>query len=420
MQHVTRTAPPDAPRPPGVVRRWFAAHPGVIDWTITICYLLGSALMLVVGATVDVRTGMRVPLPLVVIFHVLSTAVISYFLVNRRKMHFVGFVVVAAICFLQPGNSAQIVADSTAMFFLLYAVPVYGSVRLGWIAFAVGAVLNTVNSYLWRFIEDSVALEVASTGSSIVFMLIIVLIGINIGNRRRYVEALVDRADMLERDRDQLARIAVAEERERIAREMHDIVAHSLSVMIALSEGASRSVERAPAKASDAMQRSAETGRTALSEMRRLLGVLKGQSAEAQVDFAPQPGVGHLPNLIENFRQAGLELKTQTTGQPPSDSGFGLAVYRIVQEALTNTLRYAGIGAKVDVVITYAPNLTTITVRDYGRVASGSRSMDNLGSGNGLVGLAERARMFGGEVRAGAHPEGGWIVIATLPMSGVT
>ena len=255
-------------------------------------------------------------------------------------------------------QGAQGVATSVALCFLLYAVPVYRSMAAGWAGYGV-ALFGTVIAYLLP--ENGTGFEshtgpggvlvaegaagsafswVEFLGTSVMtalWYLAIVMLGINLGNRRRYLDAIIDRAHQLARERDQLAQLAVAEERSRIAREMHDIVAHSVSVMIALSEGASRAVQNAPDAASDAMQRSAETGRTALAEMRRLLGALN-DPAEASPDYVPQPGVDDLPELVRGFRDAGLDVVLELTGGTAGDRGQELAVYRIAQEGLTNGL----------------------------------------------------------------------------------
>jgi signal transduction histidine kinase len=251
------------------------------------------------------------------------------------------------------------------------------------------------------------------------FLLAAVMIGINIGNRKRYVQALIDRAHQLAREREQQAQLAAAAERARIAREMHDIVAHSLSVVVTLSEAAAVAIETQPAAAKQALERSAETGRAALTEMRRLLGVLNG-GGDAGSEFAPQPGLAQMPALVGGFAEAGLSVALTEQGVPAGDPTQQLAVYRIVQEALTNALRHAGPGATVEVELAHAPDGTRIVVTDSGRVVE-QPTAESVppalpGSGRGLAGARQRARMFGGDVEAG--PSGlGWRVIATVPVS---
>lgn len=197
---------------------------------------------------------------------------------------------------------------------------------------------------------------------------------------------------------------------------MHDIVAHSVSVMIALSEGASRALDQTPDRARDAMQRTAETGRTALTQMRRLMaGLSEGADGTSSPDLLPQPGVADLDACIEQFRETGVDVHYASTGTAPDDDAFSLTVYRIVQEALTNVLRYAGVGSRAEVTINYGVDTAEITVRDFGRMP-GHIVQDQVGSGSGLRGLTERIRMFGGTMMAGNAPGHGWIVQVSLPL----
>ena len=402
-----------------MVRRWFATHPKLVDRIIAVTYVVASIIALVIDLSLAFTSPASAQtFGILFVVELVTIAVICWMLLMRRPRPLIAFIVTAICAIPSLPDGIQGVGDAVALMYLIYAVAVFGTVKKAWIAYGVAGLTTWLQLVVDALGGSLFGVSFSAWMSIMVMYLIVLLIAINIGNRRRYIDALIDRADYLERDRDQLARIAVAEERERIAREMHDIVAHSLSVMIALSEGSNRAVHTAPDKAADAMLRSAETGRTALSEMRRLLGVLKGNVAEAELEMAPQPGIGNLQALVEDFRQAGMTIRQRSEGVAPDDSGIGLAVYRIVQESLTNALRYAGIGATVDLSVVYGPPETIISVRDYGRVATGTRTMDNLGTGNGLQGLAERTRMFGGELRAGAHPEGGWMVMATLPMNG--
>uniref|UniRef100_UPI003A8BAD13 sensor histidine kinase n=1 Tax=Leucobacter sp. BZR 635 TaxID=3378705 RepID=UPI003A8BAD13 len=310
-----------------------------------------------------------------------------------------------------------LVANAVASWFLLYAVPVYRDVRTGWIAYAIGVAASIINAYIPDiepvFGMDTPAVTIANVILDAIWMLAVLLIGINLGNRRRYLQAIIDRAHQLARERDQLAQLAVAEERSRIAREIHDIVAHSVSVMIALSEGGARAIETAPAEAANAMRRSAETGRTALTEMRRLLGAL--QMSEA-ADMAPQPGISDIPGLVRGFEDAGLKVSLSDSGLRLDDRLQGLAIFRVVQEGLTNVLRYAGPGARVDVTLAEDAAGSTITVRDYGRPANTVGPTTGVGSGRGLAGLAERVRVFGGTIESGpVIGEPGWRLRVLFP-----
>jgi signal transduction histidine kinase len=239
------------------------------------------------------------------------------------------------------------------------------------------------------------------------------------GERRRtrtlYVAQLEERAARLEHDRDREAKLAVTEERTRIAREIHDVVAHGLSIMIVQADGGLYAADAAPDQAKKALATIGDTGRTSLTEMRKMLGLLK-EDVRADLDPhqpRPQPGVSQLPELVENVRQAGLAVEYQVTGQPRDlQAMLGLTAYRIVQEGLTNTLKHAGPGARTSVQLDYGREMLTVVVTDDGRGAAAAGSSD---PGHGLVGMRQRASISGGTVTAGPKAGGGYEVIARLP-----
>lgn len=426
------------PRPPGVIRRALAAHPVAVDAVIMAGYLFGAALGIVIDiaitASAEVVSVDGLALPEYLAWPwwpiaILRVAAIAISLLLRRRYPLQGLVVVVIAGLGDHG--VQGLATGVALLFMIYAVPVYRSVSAGWIGYVV-AVFGSVVSMLFEVgatfgpagvliagnddrpgAVDIIGLAVM-TG---VWYLAVLMLGINLGNRRRYVAAIIERAHQLARERDQLAQLAVAEERSRIAREMHDIVAHSVSVMIALSEGAARAAAAAPEAAAEAMARSAETGRTALAEMRRMLGALQ-DSGEQRPELVPQPGVDDLPELVQSFRDAGMLVELTVAGEASGDRGQDLAVYRVVQEGLTNALRYAGSGARVEVEVQRKPERTEVTVTDHGSLAGVSAAVTGLGSGRGIAGLRERARMFGGRLEAGPHggAAAGWRLRAELPV----
>ncbi|QIM18612.1 two-component sensor histidine kinase [Leucobacter coleopterorum] len=415
------------PRPPGVIRRAFAAHPKVVDITIVVTYFFGATVMTLLDAASNYDgNGFGYLAGPVAILSVLRVLVVGAALFFRRRFPLAGLIVISLAQFGDHG--AQMVATSIALYFLLYAVPVYRNVTAGWLAFGI-ALASTIfatvvlpnlavgaPSVLVASPMDFAA-QISLAVMNALWLLAVLMLGINLGNRRRYVEAIIDRAHQLARERDQLAQLAVAEERSRIAREMHDIVAHSVSVMIALSEGASRTMEVAPEAAADAMQRSAETGRTALAEMRRLLGALQ-EPGEPQAEFAPQPGASEIPDLVQGFRDVGLNVGLEIDGQIGGDQGKELAVYRIIQEALTNVLRYAGVGTNVVVTMRSDAAGSVVEVRDSGPAPGIALPVTGLGSGRGLAGLAERVRVFGGSFDSGPLQDApGWCVRATFPLS---
>jgi signal transduction histidine kinase len=239
--------------------------------------------------------------------------------------------------------------------------------------------------------------------------------------RREAMAALVDRAHRLEIERDQQHQIATAAERSRIAREMHDIVAHSLSVIIAQSDGGRYAAQGDPDAATRALGTISETGRAALADMRRLLGVLRpnvdgvpaapGRAGEAVV--VPQPAELDVESLVEQVRSSGLRVSLVRMGTPRRlPPGAGLTVYRICQEALTNVLKHAGPDPAVTVLVHWLPAGITLEVSDDGRGAAA----ESDGQGQGLLGMRERAAMFGGTVAVGPRPGGGFRVRAQIPL----
>ena len=243
--------------------------------------------------------------------------------------------------------------------------------------------------------------------------------------RKDMVAALIDRAERLEVERDQQARIATSAERTRIAREMHDIVAHSLSVIIAQADGGRYVVRQDPAAGERVLGTIAETGRDALADMRRLLGVLRepddapptaplpGADGGTGGERSPQPAAGDLEQLVAQVRATGLDVSFVRVGEPrPLPPGVGLAVHRVCQESLTNVLKHAGPGPHVTVVLTWGADALALEVSDDGRGASAGSD----GAGHGLLGMRERATMFGGTLAAGPRPGGGFRVRLEVPV----
>jgi signal transduction histidine kinase len=232
------------------------------------------------------------------------------------------------------------------------------------------------------------------------------VVGDNMRTRRAYLAGLEERAARLEAERDAQTRLAAAAERARIAREMHDVVAHSLSVVIAQADGAQFAVDRSPERAKAAMATVAATGRAALDEMRRLLGVLRGAAEDAQL--APQPGIDGLGELVAAMRDAGLTVELDQAGEPDGlPDGLSLTVFRIVQEALTNTLKHAGVGARVQLRLSYRADSVQIDVVDDGAGRFPAAAAAGSG-GHGLAGMRERVALYGGSLTAGPTLGGGW------------
>src|SRR5213596_39357 len=234
--------------------------------------------------------------------------------------------------------------------------------------------------------------------------------GFALRERAEQAEAAEGRADQAERDRDAAARIAVAEERVRIARELHDIVAHAVSVMV-LQVGAVRhKLPDALAEDSDALRGVEQVGRTALAEMRGLLAAMRRDGEEAEL--IPQPGLDGLDALLEEIGRAGLPVQLHVEGEPVAlPRGIDLSAYRIVQEGLSNALKHAR-ASNADVTVRYGPDELQIEVRDNGE---GSSTSDGLG--HGLVGVRERVKIYGGQMSAGSANESGFILSTRLPLS---
>ncbi|GAA3618532.1 signal transduction histidine kinase [Lentzea atacamensis] len=253
----------------------------------------------------------------------------------------------------------------------------------------------------------------------LVFMVFVIFgfswaMGEFVGARRAYQSELEQRLKLLETERDQQAKIAVGEERSRIARELHDVVAHAVSVMIVHADGAAYTIRSQPEVAENAVRTIAETGRLALTEMRRLLGVLRSEDAETQ--WAPQPDARGVVELAENARAAGVPVRLEITGDVDDlPAGVGLSIYRIVQEALTNTIKHAGAGSTALVRLARTPEELRLEVIDNG--FGTPHDVVKVSGGNGLIGMRERAAVLGGEFEAGPNPGGGWRVRASFPLA---
>jgi signal transduction histidine kinase len=237
------------------------------------------------------------------------------------------------------------------------------------------------------------------------------LAGFALRGHAAQAEAAEERAGHAERERAAAARIAVAEERARIARELHDVVAHAVSVMVLQAGAVRHRLPDAQPEAAEALRSVEQTGRAALAEMRRLLGAMRRDSED--VDLAPQPGLGSLDSLVEAFGRAGLPVGLRVEGEhEPLPGALDLSAYRIVQEGLTNTLKHAH-ASRADVVIRFEPDKVKIDIRDDG---DGPSTTDGLG--HGLVGVRERVKIYGGEMTAGRGRGGGFLLSTSLPLEG--
>ena len=286
---------------------------------------------------------------------------------------------------------------------VVYTAAAHTDGRRMWLAGAMTAALAVV-----VMVNDP---ESVNVGAVIFFGLLFGVpwtVGRMMRHRRQREVALEERADALEREQEQRARAAVAEERTRIARELHDVVAHAISVIVVQARGGRKLLDAEPEEARKALDAIERTASEALGEMRRLLGLLR--ESDEQLALAPQPTLARLDDLVGQVRGAGLPVELAIEGEPTElPPGVDLSAYRIVQEALTNALKHAG-PARARVLVRYREDELELEIQDDG--AGGGNSG---GAGQGLAGIQERVAIFGGDVDAGRQPEGGYAVRARLP-----
>jgi signal transduction histidine kinase len=239
------------------------------------------------------------------------------------------------------------------------------------------------------------------------------VVGRLLGRRERAIGVLGDRAARLEREREQEAARATLEERARIARELHDVIAHAVSVIVVQAQAGPHLVEN-PRRAIGVFHAIESSGRDALEELRRLLGILR--SADEQLAIGPQPGLGSLQSLIEQVRASGLPVELRIEGEPVHlPAGIDLSAYRIVQEALTNVVKHTE-DAAAEVVIRYGEHALELDVVDDGH----GRATSANGAGHGLIGMRERVALYGGALEAGTRDDGGYAVCARIPLESAT
>jgi signal transduction histidine kinase len=317
-------------------------------------------------------------------------------LVWRRAAPAVAFAAVALVAFVQ-WLTAEPFGGDAALLVALYTVAAHEPRRwtVGVAAglLELGAVLATAR---WTGRDGA---EAASFASLTAMVIAAAALGVYARMRREYVASLSDRAARLERA--------------RIARELHDIVAHSLSVMIALADGAGRAMRSDPTQAREAIGQVSQTGRQTLDEMRHLLGVLRDDRADA--DLRPQPGIAQLEELLDQVRDSGLATRLRLTGDPVVTSqGTQLTIYRLVQEALTNTLKHARAASAAEIHLHYGAGAIELEVTDDGSAVPVRSPVE----GHGIAGMRERAAVHGAALEAGPRPGGGWRVHTRLPVEG--
>jgi signal transduction histidine kinase len=403
------------PSPAGAWRGTLLRYPWLSDAVTAGLYGLLAAGLALIFANPPLRTPVWFTLALLV------AGIATVLFRRRRPVLMLAAAIVLCVLSLAGGTGAETVLTLIT----LHAVGTYRSALTAWASYLAASVVACGAAWilivrandglpLWEPLAPPTSADPVNDWLNaalvmLVPLLIAQLFGVNAGQRRRYVTALVDRAAQLERERDQQAQIARAEERERIAREMHDVMAHSVSVMVALSEGARAAAAEHPTDSRAAMEQVAETGRHTLGELRRLLGAVRTDGDTPALQHAPQPGAPQLTDLAAQFSRAGLPVRLQAAGPASTDPAVGLTVYRIVQESLTNTLRHAHGATDVTVAVAWSAGSVSIVVEDDAPAAPAAQP-----PGRGLLGIGERAALYAGSVVAGPMAGGGWRVSVRL------
>ncbi|GAB3301600.1 sensor histidine kinase [Geodermatophilus aquaeductus] len=330
----------------------------------------------------------------------------------RRRAPVPAAAVVTVAGLLELVAGTDFLAANVSALLMVYALAAYAppwAARAGLLVGLAGAVLAGLR---WYATDSSDALLV-TVGAIAVSVVAAWALGRLRRSRLGEILSLAERARLLEVERDQEMRLAATAERARIAREMHDVVAHSLSVVIAQADGGRYAGRTDPEAATGALEAIAATGRQALTDMRALLGVLREDRRE---EYAPQPDVAAIPVLVDDVRASGLDVDLLVEGEPRAmAAGPQLAAYRIVQESLTNVLKHAGPACRAWVRLHWRPDVLELSVLDDGR---GAGAVTGDGLGQGLRGMAERAQLHRGRLEAGPRSGGGFGVHAVLPLGG--
>jgi signal transduction histidine kinase len=417
---MTPTPPPRSSRAPELVDpppsrfdapfRWVSEHPQTVDGVVFggIAGLLAlGALPLVPSMSVDSWLIWSIPM-----------FIAGAFLRTRTGWATLVIGILAVVHYVL---GDMMVLGDVMIFYALYCATVHGRGRVPALAL-IGGVLGAA--------LQSVGLSIQLGGDEVWYLRIIsslVVFGFGcalvlaVWATGRYQRVRVDQlrmareaAEQAVREREQRTRLAVADERARIAREMHDVVAHSLSVIIAQADGGRFIASQDPTKAADVLDTIGQTGRRALTDMRSLLGVLRSDEDQ---DLGPQPGLESLTDLVEQVRAAGLPVDLVREGDLAALPGpMGLTLYRVVQEALTNVMKHAGSDVSARVLLHREPGLLSLDVEDDGQGVD----PDSDGLGHGLAGMRERVNLFRGTLHTGPLPARGYRVSVRIPLDGRT
>ncbi|MGW2209182.1 sensor histidine kinase [Streptomyces sp. NPDC001781] len=337
----------------------------------------------------------------------------------RRRLPELMLVAVLVTGLAQLILDVEPVAADFTMLVVVYTVAAGGALWASRLALATGLVAASLTQLRWPNEQVSGLGQIALAVFQTVPFALAWVLGDSMRTRRAYFAQLEERAARLEKEREAQAKVAVAAERARIARELHDVVAHNVSVMVVQADGAAYVLDAAPDQARQALETISSTGRQALAEMRRLLGVLRTGEHQESGEYVPQPDVDQIDDLIEQCRDSGLPVDFKVEGTPrPLPSGVELTAYRIVQEALTNTRKHGGPEAGASVRLVYFDDGLGLLVEDDGKGAPHELYEEGGvdGQGHGLIGMRERVGMVGGTLDAGPRPGGGFRISALLPL----
>lgn len=430
----------------GRIRRFFSAHPVAMDFVVVLLYAVPTLM----GAAYEGSFS-------ILIVTTLASAVL-FARRHRPLLTLSALTGLSVVNILMQGDPAGM---QFALGVGIYTVATVHRVHTAWVAVTLSSAVVTTGLLLWGAPGvvtdegDPIAFDqrIGIATGTLLFALIGMAIGITVRNRRESLQRLLDHGNQLALERGQQAQLAIAAERTRIAREMHDVVTHSVSVMVALADGAGASLDRKPDQAAAALQELSTTGRGALADMRRILGVLRegtvtslaapesptrpdpaaspaGTGAhtaaptaadtpaltDLQAPTAPQPDDAEVTALITRFQKAGLPVRHTHTGpRVPEDAALQLVVYRIVQESLTNVLRHCPGAPFIDVRVAVDDvGVQVIVENGPGSPSLTGQRRGGTRAGHGLVGMRERAAVFDGSVRAAPTSAQGWRVEAVL------
>ncbi|WP_326671316.1 sensor histidine kinase [Streptomyces sp. NBC_01257] len=388
------------------VRAYDRRRPLVWDGLLATFWVLFAVLDVSSGGWRTVAVDRSVPAPLVLVMSVAFSAPLLW-----RRSH-----PLAVLVFMAPFSLVNVWTGAVIQAAFLQEIVVFNiALRqpMRTLAWSGGIVLAPLVIGAGHFPDDWNRLFVPHLYA----LAFASLVGIVVRTRKEYTEALVDRANRLELERDQQARLAAAAERTRIAREMHDIIGHNLSVITGLADGGAYAAAKSPERAAQALDAIGTTSRQALAELRRLLGVLR--DAPDRADRTPQPTLDDIDALLTGVRAAGLPVRLHRHGTPPAvppTAGRQLTVYRVVQEALTNTLKHTATvpSLAAEVTLTYRATELEVLITDNGTRRPGTGAPD--GTGQGITGMRERASLYDGTLEAGRSVTTGWQVRLLLPL----